>query len=233
MKLTTTTEPKIMQAILATKFNDFEIGADRRNQFGALLGDSIFNQDGAAWAHSRALFRPQFSRENINNLESTEKAARTLIDVLPTGSNGWTAEFDMVPYFYRFTLDTATGFLFGHNVESQRKMAYKQSSNPAASADILGNEGEFAEAFATSQEWLSNRIKLQGLYWLCDTPRYRRAVETVRTFVTRVIQRTLDNRIGASKTGDDGEKYNLLDSLTESTQDPVLLRDQLVGKLKT
>jgi len=44
-----TVEPKNIQAILATQFNDFEIGPTRRGNFFPLLGNGIFTSDGKAW----------------------------------------------------------------------------------------------------------------------------------------------------------------------------------------
>jgi cytochrome P450 len=99
-----TCEPKNIQAILATQFDDFYLGPRRKAQFGVLLGNSIFSSDGPAWAHARAMFRPMFSRSNINDLEETENAVKVFLDVLPKGDDGWTSTADIQPLFYRFTM---------------------------------------------------------------------------------------------------------------------------------
>ncbi len=44
-----TTDPKNIQAVLATQFNDFEIGEVRRGNFFPMLGNGIFTSDGKAW----------------------------------------------------------------------------------------------------------------------------------------------------------------------------------------
>lgn len=44
-----TCEPRNIQAVLATQFNDFEIGEQRAGEFGPLLGHGIFTTDGKAW----------------------------------------------------------------------------------------------------------------------------------------------------------------------------------------
>lgn len=44
-----TTDPKNIQALLATQFNDFEIGPMRRGNFFPLLGNGIFTSDGKSW----------------------------------------------------------------------------------------------------------------------------------------------------------------------------------------
>lgn len=44
-----TISPRNVQAMLATQFEDFELGEIRRNSFGPMLGIGIFTADGEAW----------------------------------------------------------------------------------------------------------------------------------------------------------------------------------------
>lgn len=44
-----TSDPKNIQAVLATQFHDFEIGPQRRGTFLPMLGNGIFTEDGKAW----------------------------------------------------------------------------------------------------------------------------------------------------------------------------------------
>lgn len=44
-----THDPKNIQALLATQFHDFELGARRRNNFRPMLGVGIFTSDGKKW----------------------------------------------------------------------------------------------------------------------------------------------------------------------------------------
>lgn len=44
-----TNDPKNIQAVLATQFQDFEIGPLRRGNFFPMLGNGIFTVDGKAW----------------------------------------------------------------------------------------------------------------------------------------------------------------------------------------
>jgi cytochrome P450 len=61
-----TIEPENLKALLATQFNDFELGT-RHQEFYPLLGDGIFTLDGAGWSHARALLRPQFTRDQVSD----------------------------------------------------------------------------------------------------------------------------------------------------------------------
>ncbi len=44
-----TNEPENIKAVLATKFNDFEIGSQRRGNFFPMFGNGIFTADGKLW----------------------------------------------------------------------------------------------------------------------------------------------------------------------------------------
>lgn len=59
-----TDEPENIKALLATQFQDFGLGL-RRVTLYPLFGDGIFTLDGPGWSHSRALLRPQFTRDQV------------------------------------------------------------------------------------------------------------------------------------------------------------------------
>ena len=63
-----TCEPQNVKALLATQFADFGLGT-RYQHLLPLLGDGIFTLDGNGWSHSRALLRPQFSREQVRSYQ--------------------------------------------------------------------------------------------------------------------------------------------------------------------
>lgn len=92
-----TNEPKNLQAVLATKFADFDIGKTRQQITKPFWGVGIFNSDGPFWAHSRALVRPNFTRDLISDTRTYETHVSNLISQLP--SDGST--FDIQDYFFR------------------------------------------------------------------------------------------------------------------------------------
>lgn len=225
-----TIEPKNVQALLATNFNDFVLGDQRNKQLGALLGRSIFTSDGEFWAHSRALFRPVFNRESINDFEETARAANSLIDVLPMGSGRWTEQVNLMDYFFRFTLDTATAFLFGQTTDSQLAAAGRLTGE-RDSISSAASDQQFVESFIVAQEWISMRLRADRFYWLVQSPRWWRATRLVRQFVNHYVQLALESRSRREKIESDKKsKYNLLKELATECRDPVELRDQLLGK---
>jgi cytochrome P450 len=70
--------------------------------------------DANKWSESRALLRPQFHKQRISDLHVFEEHISKMISLLP--KNGQT--IDIVDWWYRFTLDASTDYLFGQSVES-------------------------------------------------------------------------------------------------------------------
>jgi cytochrome P450 len=226
-----TIEPRNIQTVMALKFNDYEVGERRHGSFRPLLGNNIFTSDGAFWEHSRALLRPQFARENINNLKSAEYNVQALFKTIPEREDGWTEQIELQERFYRLTLDGASEFFFNDNVNSQLAAAGMAPKSSDAAGNMAADQDEseftFAEAFNTAQEWMGFRFRLQGLYWLGDSPKFRRACKHVRRFVEGAIHRVLTS--GKAHTSKSG--YSLLGSLSKDTQDVTELRDQCLGML--
>jgi cytochrome P450 len=63
-----TIEPKNVQTALAFKFKDFELGDYRTKAMRPLLGYGIFATEVSKWEHSRALIRPNFTRNQITDI---------------------------------------------------------------------------------------------------------------------------------------------------------------------
>ena len=231
-----TADPTNLQAILATQFKDFIGGTRRYNLFKPLIGHSIFSSDGAFWEHSRALFRPQFARENINDLEMTDKASSALITAIGnTDSSGWTEGTKMMPLLYNFTLDTATDFLFGESIESQQvAIAARRDTSP-----IIGTSAEqeakieearrFADSFDVINKYLLRRLHLQSLYWLGDGPQFRKALRFVKNFTERFVQLACEHTSPHDKPT--SKRESLLHNLATQTQDREELRDQTLAIL--
>ncbi|KAI9696901.1 MAG: hypothetical protein M1820_007976 [Bogoriella megaspora] len=227
-KTLSTIEPRNVQTVMATKFKDYEIGERRHGSFRPLLGNNIFTSDGPFWEHSRALLRPQFARENINDLGSEEYNVQALFKTLPTDAHGWTDEVDLLQRFYRLTLDGATEFFFNDNVNSQLTaagMAPTSKATDAVSEEASGSE--FTEQFTLAQDWIGYRFRMQGLYWLADGREFRASCKYVKNFVEAAVNRVLSSgKNHKTKSG-----YSLLDSLSRDCRDVTELRDQCLGML--
>ena len=95
-----TIEPKNVQTILALKFKDFELGDYRNKAMRPLLGYGIFSTDGSKWEHSRALIRPNFTRNQITDINVYETHVKALIERIPRDRS----TVDMQDLFFRMVI---------------------------------------------------------------------------------------------------------------------------------
>lgn len=112
-----TSESENIKAILATQFSDYDLGKTRHALLYTLMGDGIFTLDGQGWAHSRALLRPQFSKERVSHLSSLERSSQQLMEIVRRRV-ALKGEVDIQELFFMLTMDTATDLLYGESVDS-------------------------------------------------------------------------------------------------------------------
>jgi len=100
----------------------------------------------------------------------------------------------------------------------------------------LGEENAQAEAFAESfriaQDFLAHRGRLGPFHWLLGGKSFQNANATVHRFIDGEIQEALaahkSKQTSTSKTAID---YGFLGTLIQETQEPKVLRDQLLNVL--
>lgn len=226
-----TCEPKNIQAILATQFQDYDLGPIRRSNLFPLLGDGIFTQDGKAWEHSRAMMRPQFARDQVSDLDLEEVHSQNMMRALPAGPDGWTSKVDLSVLFFRLTLDSATEFLFGESVDSQLAMLpTKENPHPTEHDD-----SEFAFAFDASQRALSTRARFGDKPWMYSPKSFIEACNKCHEFIDHFVRLALSKELRTAelekRDGDKKEKYIFLEALAQQTRDPIELRSQLLNIL--
>ncbi|RFU24502.1 hypothetical protein B7463_g11835, partial [Scytalidium lignicola] len=217
-----TCEPENIKAVLATQFSDFGLG-HRYEHFYPLLGDGIFTLDGAGWSHSRALLRPQFSREQVSDVHALEIHVDHLISCFPPSGT----PFDIQELFFRLTLDSATEFLFGETVNSLVSSNTTNSGVPVKSTEnVLG----FEEAFNSSQEYLATRSRAQKLYWLINPPEFKKSNKVVHKLVDYYVSKALEST-SKKVYNEKNKRYIFLDAVAQEIRDPKALRDQALNIL--
>lgn len=218
--LVMTKDPENTKAILATQFNDFSLGI-RHAHFDPLLGDGIFTLDHQGWKDSRAMLRPQFAREQIAHVKSLEPHFQYLMKHIEKNRGHF---FDIQELFFKFTVDSATEFLFGSSVSS-----LQDESIGCDTTDLnFAGRSEFAEAFNKSQLYLSTRALLQKMYWIYNPKEFKRCNAIVHQFSDYYINKALDF------TPEELEKqsgYVFLYELVKQTRNPKVLRDQALNIL--
>ncbi|EKD19071.1 hypothetical protein MBM_02308 [Drepanopeziza brunnea f. sp. 'multigermtubi' MB_m1] len=224
--MVTTSDPENIQAILATKFPDYDLGPARNDAFYELLGNGIFTAEGKSWSHFRQQLRPQFTRDQVSDLEAAEHHLNVLFKALPEeNASGWVENADWLPLLYRFTLDTSTEFLFGRSVNSQSTALH--ASDSGYSAEEQENLA-FAKAMTDAQEYVVSRLHFRIMAYFPMSKAYKKSCATVKAMADRFVKRAVESSHERKEEPIDGEKrkFVLLDALVAETKDPIELRDQ-------
>ncbi|KAI1334054.1 putative N-alkane-inducible cytochrome P450 [Xylariaceae sp. FL0016] len=198
--------------------SDFDISHTRQLSWMPLLGKGIFTSRGDVWRHSRQLLRPQFAREMISDPGLEESHLNDLWKQLPADSStGWTGKVDLAPLFFKFTLDTATEFIFG------------QSTNSLQQA---GQGKDISDHFNEAKVWIDKRGALAKFYWLLNSKEFKEHCNVIHRFVDQIVADRLAQP--SEKATADPEKvarFNLLNELARESQDPRELRNETLHVL--
>lgn len=212
-----TAEPKNVQALLASQFNDFVMGRARKTNLKLILGRSIFAVDGASWHSARETVRPLFARENIANLAMLEGHFQTLLACIEQpgiDAEGWTQPVSLAGLFPRLTIDSATELFLGHSAHSLQSRLRGEPT-----------KHNFDGAFEQVVALLSVRLRLRSLYWLYGNKRLKQCMTVLNAFVDDAI-RAADADIDSKRS-----KYDFLNALRERCTDQAEVREQFLGML--
>ncbi|KAK7445176.1 Protein kinase alk2 [Stygiomarasmius scandens] len=245
-----TAEPEHIKAFLATQFDHFEKGEDSRSTLDSLLGTGVFAADGDLWKFHRSITRPFFNRDRISHFDIFDKHADDAIGQMKARfKEGYPVDFQDV--VSRFTIDSATEFLFGQDIKTlSAPLPYPFYSSQASVSNLSAGEGElsfsqaFAQSFSAAQNYTFFRARF-GKHWpLLEfwKDRTKAEMDNVRKFLDPILDgavRKAKERLAV--TGEDKEKKwmrgdrevkegeTLLDHLTNYTDDPVILRDEIMN----
>lgn len=197
-----TIDPENIKTILSTEFSSYSLGF-RREALFPFLGNGIFTLSGPEWRHSRAMLRPQFTREQVSRTNSLDKHMKSLIGILEKGN-----VVDAQELFHLLTLDTATEFLFGESADSLTSKSGR----------------DFAEAFGYALKLSSIRLALGKLYWVAQTPRFWSSCKYIHKFVDKYVSMALQNT-------KDSERYIFIEELSRETRDPLAIRSESLNIL--
>ena len=165
-------------------------------------------------------------REQIADLGLFETHVKDLIDaiLLSVGPNGWTPKFDLQPLLERFTMDTATEFLFGESVHSQK-------SDTTDTSTIFSRQEmmHFVEAFFAAEKTTAKSMIYGDMFWLKHDRKFKDQCKVVHNFVDTYVQRRLGDGSSGRKQG--AGKYVVLDAIVADVRDPEELRSQLLNIL--
>ncbi|CAN1844905.1 Cytochrome P450 94A1 [Linum perenne] len=182
-----TANPSTVEHILKTKFNNYQKGESGRAILFDLLGDGIFNADGASWKFQRQVSSHEFNtrslRHFVEHVVDTELSDR-LIPILSLAAAKGDV-LDLQDILQRFAFDNVCRIAFGHDPE------YLQPSLPDA---------EFATAFEDATTISTYRfISIFPLVWkvkralnIGSEKRLKEAVGVIRDFSKRIVKEKKD-----------------------------------------
>ncbi|KAF5667323.1 cytochrome P450 monooxygenase 52A13 [Fusarium heterosporum] len=217
-----TIEPENIKTILTSKFKDYSLG-NRPAVMGPLLGRGVFVTDGQEWSHSRALLRPNFSKDQVADLAMIERHLQQLLEIIPNDGKS----IDLNDLILSFTLDSSTEFLFGESTETLKS----------------GTNRKFYDAFAYSLNDISLGLRLGPWHRFRRTdPKAVESHRICREYADKYVNKALDYRRKALANGnekdsekgavDEGEdRRTFLRELAMATDDREKLRDELLSLL--
>jgi cytochrome P450 len=237
-----TTEPEHVKAILATQFNSFVKGPAFFDSSFSLLGTGVFNSDGDIWKFHRSMTRPFFNRDRISDFEIFEKHADDAIWQLRTRlRQGYPVDFqDMIS---RFTLDSATEFLFGKDVCSLSAGLVYPPKSPLSKNATLDNHpaNQFAHAFIEAQLATAYRGRFGQNWRLFEfwSDRVQKYMHVCHEFIDPILKEALAKKNALKEAGLIPEKNEkerevlegetLLDHLVNYTEDLTVIRDEILN----
>jgi cytochrome P450 len=171
-----TCDPENVKHILHTKFDNYVKGQKFHDIFEELLGDGIFNVDGARWKMQRKTASHMFNVSSFRDHMSGVflKHAREVVRQLELVKPG--EQIDVQKLMFAFTLDSIGEIAFGVDVGS------------------LHGDVEFARAFDAAQYIVQKRFVIPQWMWLplkYLTPEgwhLQRALRVLNAFARGVIR---------------------------------------------
>ncbi|KAK0226219.1 cytochrome P450 [Armillaria fumosa] len=232
-----TADPKHIQRILATNFDNFEKGETFQDTMSSVLGTGVFNSDGKMWKFHRTMTRPFFSRDRISHFDLFDEYAQTVVAKMKERLRMGVA-VDFQDLIQRFTLDSATEFLFGKSVESLSGVL----PYPPSPVLHLGKPHQkthpevFAGAFLSALDILHERGDEAWIWPLFEIFKDKTAapMSIVNQFIEPIVNEAVKQR-DEEKNGiretDDIQKDTLLSHLVRETGDPKILKDEILNIL--
>ena len=161
--------------------------------------------------------RPFFSKDRISDFEIFNRHAdQVVVKVKERLSQG--VAVDVQDVLFRFTLDTATEFLFGQDVESLTAGLPYPSTHKGHTRRTHPSD-EFALAFDRAQEYVFPRGLYGRLWPLAEFWKDTVAVERNLTdkFISPLIEAALQKKMNANGVYELKEGGTLLDHLVHQT----------------
>ena len=183
--------------------------------------------------------RPFFSRDRISHFDIFDRHAEDAINKLKARlREGHPVDFQDLAA--KFTLDSATEFLFGNDVQSlsaelpyPHYVATSFAKNLAAEAEHPASR--FVAAFSKAQFITVFRMRF-GMHWPLGEfwrDKLKEPMKVVHDFIDPIVAEAIRRKREVAEKGivKDRDDETLLENLVNSTEDPITLRDEIMSLL--
>ncbi|KAK1219856.1 hypothetical protein PQX77_017433 [Marasmius sp. AFHP31] len=235
-----TTCPEHIQHILSTSFDSYPKGDVVQSNLRDVLGVGVFSTDGDMWKFHRKMTRPFFTRDRIGHFELFDRHAEIAIKQIKKRMQaGYSIDFQDL--MCRFTLDSSTEFLFGscmHSLTAGR-IPYPYDAKVENEAEAADNTVEtFVHAYTKALEVAALRQYLGHTIWPfleIFENKTEAPMKIVNAFVEPIVAKALAKQKAAGGVMQSketiGEDETLLDHLVCLTDDPILIKDEILNLL--
>lgn len=177
--------PENMRHMFSTKFSNYVLPRVRCECFEEVLGQGIFNSNGAQWKEQRSTASHLFSAQQLRDRMTTvfTRHARKVHDMLSAGAGD---ALDLQKLMYSYTFDSICEIAFGHPVDSlggnPKDVEFQRCFDRVQLRSIarfkepfvwkvkralnVGAEREFRDDLRVVREYLSALLKERG----CASP---------------------------------------------------------------
>ncbi|KAJ0239893.1 hypothetical protein HA466_0226090 [Hirschfeldia incana] len=211
-----TADPRNVEHVLKTRFDNYSKGDNSRENLGDLLGHGIFTVDGEKWKQQRKLASFEFSTRVLRDFSCSvfRRNACKLV--------GFISEFALSGKSF-----DAQDMLMRYALESIFKVGFGVELN---CLDKFSKEGdEFMEAFdegniASSYRYIDPLWKLKRFLNIGSQSRLKKCIDTIDKFVYGLITTKKEERANEHDTA---VREDILSRyLVECEKDPVKMNDK-------
>ncbi|CAM0903380.1 unnamed protein product [Alopecurus aequalis] len=148
--VTVTCDPRNLEHVLKSRFDNYPKGPFWHGVFGDLLGDGIFNSDGDTWVAQRKTAALEFTTRTLRTAMSRWVSRSIHGRLLPILADAHVV--DLQDLLLRLTFDNICGLAFGKDPETLARGL---------------PENEFASSFDRATEATLNRFIFPECVWRC------------------------------------------------------------------
>ena len=209
-----TIEPRNIQSILSTKFQDYSVGNGRAGAWHPLLGQGILTVDGPAWTQYRRMLRPSFTELTRDDLSILEPHVDHMLSQLETALDC----VDLQGPFKELTTAIAGGLILGRTGEDTSSSRRETS--------------RFSNAFSRAQKAVAKYQPLGSLSNIClkSGKQFRQDRKIVQTYMDKHLETGLKREASRSRSPSPSalpSAPSIASNLAQQIQDPTLLRSAL------